>query len=122
MKKEFYDYFANLFTTSRPIQDQVEAVLEERVSKVTEEMNEQLQQPLTIKEILEAQSKICPTKVLGPDGFPTAFCQKHCKLVNTCLHILNKQSKITCLNHTHITLILKVRKPRKVTKFRDKLI
>lgn len=55
MKKEFYDYFANLFTTSRPTQDQVEAVLEERVSKVTEEMNEQLQQPLTKKEILEAQ-------------------------------------------------------------------
>lgn len=40
VEREFCDYFANLFTTSRPNQKQVEAVLEEMVLKVTYKMNE----------------------------------------------------------------------------------
>lgn len=66
---------------------------------------------------------MCPTKALGPDGFPMIFFQKHWQtvgsgVIETCLHILNEQGTLSQLNHTYIALIPKVHKPRKVTKFR----
>lgn len=86
-------------------------------------MNEQLQQPFTKKKIFKALSQICPTKASGLDCFLAAFYQKNWKLVyigvvSTCLHILNEQGTIASFNHTYITLIRKVKKPRKVTEFR----
>lgn len=124
MEREFCDYFANLFATSKSNQEQVEAALEGMVPKVTDEMNEQLQQPFTEEEILETLLQMCPTKAPGPDGFSAAFYQKYwervsTRVVTTCLHILNEQGTITPLNHTHIALIPKVKKPRNVTKFRS---
>lgn len=36
------DYFVNMFTSTSPSQDQIEAALQGMPSKVTEEMNEEL--------------------------------------------------------------------------------
>lgn len=123
VERELCAYFANLFSTTRPDQNQLDAALEEITPRVTEEMNDQLQQPITEEEILEALSQMCPTKAPGPDGFPAFFYQKHWKMVKsgvvtTCLHILNEQGTITPLNHTYIALVPKTKKPRKVTNFR----
>lgn len=91
--------------------------------KVTEEMNEMLDQPFSENEIVATLAQMCPTKAPGPDGFPAVFFQKHWKTVSegvlaTCMHILNDRASITHLNHTLIALIPKVKKPRKVTEYR----
>lgn len=40
-------------------------------------MNDQLEEPLTVKEIVEAFSQMCPAKALGADDLPTTFFYKH---------------------------------------------
>lgn len=91
--------------------------------KITDKMNDKLQQPFTEEEIFDALSQMCPTKAPGPYGSPAVFYQKHWKMVktgvvDTCLHILNDQCTITPLNYTYIALIPKIIKPMKVTNFR----
>lgn len=54
IERMFCDYFTNLFTSIRPSQDQIEAVLQGMPSKVTEEMNEELDQPFTEDEVSAA--------------------------------------------------------------------
>ena len=39
-------------------------------------------------------------------------------MLATCLHILNEKGNIAPLNHTYIALILKVKKPSDITKYR----
>ena len=87
------------------------------------EMNDHLRQPFTKEEITEALGQMCPTKAPGPDGLPVVFYQKHWRsvskgVINTCLHVLNGACTIAPLNHTFITLISKVEKPKKVNEFR----
>lgn len=123
VERIFCDYFANLFTSTHPTQAQVEAALQGIPIKITEEMNEILDQPFSEDEISAVLFHMCPTKALGPDGLPAAFFQKHWKSVGkrvltTCMHILNDGGSIAPLNHTLIALIPKVKKPRKVTEYR----
>ena len=120
IEREFGEYFQDLFTTSSPNQNQINAVLAGLNPKVTVEMNKALDQPFTANEIFNALFQMCPTKALGPDRLPAAFFQKHWQtvgngVINTCLHILNAQGDVTPLNHTYIALIPKVAKAKKVT-------
>ena len=59
----FRNYFANLFTTTNPSQAQLEAVLQNMPRKVKEEMNEELDRPLTAEEISVVLSQMYPTKL-----------------------------------------------------------
>ena len=120
---EFSKYFTNLFTTSKPNQDQIAAALSGISRRVSTEMNESLEMPFTPEEVVEALTQMCPTKAPGPDGLLAVFFQKHWQRVkqgvlSTSLHILNKQGDVAPLNHTYIVLISKKGKPRKVTDFR----
>ena len=86
-------------------------------------MNENLEQPFTEEEISTTFAQMCPTKAPGPNGLPAIFFQKHWKLVNkgvisTCLYVLNGKSTLAHLNHTYISLIPKIEKPKKVSDFR----
>ena len=115
--------FANLFSTSNPTQDQLEAALKGLNPKVSAAMNEELDQPFTEEEVTEALAQMCPTKAPGPDGLHAVFFQRHWQsvktgVVSTCLHILNEKATIAPLNHTYIALIMKIGKPSKVTDFR----
>ena len=101
----------------------MENALKDLPSKVTEEMNAQLNQPYTEADITEALSQMHPIKAPGPDGLPVAFFQKHWKSVSqgvttTCLQVLNNKGNPTPLNHTYIALIPKAEKPKKVADFR----
>lgn len=91
--------------------------------KITSKINFQLQELLTLKDIADALSQMCPTKAPGPESLPAAFFQKHLQtvhssVVKTCLHILDEQDNPVPLNHTYITLIPKTAKPRKVIDYR----
>lgn len=86
-------------------------------------MRAEMDQPFTSEEVLVALLQMNPTKVPGPDGFPTAFYQKHWLsvqhgVIKTCLQILNGQGDVTQLNHTYIVLIPKVKNPKKMSEFR----
>ncbi|KAH9668523.1 reverse transcriptase domain-containing protein [Citrus sinensis] len=114
---------ADLFTTSNPSYVQIQEAVSGLQPKVTSEMNHQLDEPFTADEIVEALAQVGPTKAPGPDGLLAAFFQKHWPstregVIATCLHILNDKGNLDSLNHTHIALVPKVAKPRKVTEFR----
>lgn len=116
--REFCEFFQNLFTSSSPSQNQIEEALKKLLPQVTPNMNDQLEEPFTLEDIENALSHMCLTKAPGQDGLPAVFFQKHWLsvrggVINTCLHVLNKQGNLAPLNHTYIALIHEIEKPRK---------
>lgn len=86
-------------------------------------MNAWLTRPCTRVEVENALKKMSPTKAPGVDGLPAIFYQQYWHVVgddvvNSYLEILNGGKSVYSLNHTLISLIPKVGKPKQVTQFR----
>ena len=66
---------------------------------------------------------MAPLKALGPDGIPL-ICFQHYwdsigdDIVKVVIFCLNSKEVLSCLNHTYITLIPKVKSPKFISKFR----
>lgn len=91
--------------------------------KVTNEMNDFLAKPFTVKEVVKAIRQMHPDKAPGPDGMTPLFYQKYWSIINhdvlrAVLGILNQGHDPTALNHTNIVLIPKVKKPNTPKDFR----
>lgn len=73
IENEFYSYFAKMFTTTKPSQDHMDAALAGLKVKISEKMNEELEQSFMEDEIVAALAQMCPTKAPGPDGLWLCF-------------------------------------------------
>jgi hypothetical protein len=74
-------------------------------------------------EILQAVQQLGPLKAPGPDGIPEAFYKKFWPtiqhdILNMVKAFFHLGFLLKSLNHTFITLIPKVRTPKRVTQFR----
>ena len=113
------DYFNNIYAlASSGIDEVIDAI----PTRVTEEMNENLNKSFTREEVAIALKQIHPTKAPGPDGMSTIFYQKYwsivgCSITNMILNILNNNLSMACLNKTNIALIPKVNNPKRMTDF-----
>lgn len=73
IEKEFYEYFANLFATSSPSEEQIEVALTGLRLKVNSEMNSHLDLPFTEEKVSTSLSQMCPNKAFELDGLATTF-------------------------------------------------
>lgn len=115
IKKVILDYFVDMFTSVGPQED--EDLMNTLECKVTPEMNKELIKPYTANEVQTAIKQMHPAKAPGPDGMTHLFYQDFwhiCKreVLNDVLGILNNAKSTVQLNHTHIVLIPKVKKPK----------
>ena len=80
---EFCTYFTNLFTTSRPSQNQIATALSGITLRLSNDMNEQLDKPFPTEEVVKALAHMCPTKTPGHDGLLAIFYKKHWKTIKS---------------------------------------
>ena len=118
---EFLKYFAKLFYISNNCQP--ELALDTIQSLVTDDMNRSLSEEFIKDEVKMALNQMAPLKSPGPDGMPPLFFQHYWDLVGkdittSILFFLNLASLPKNLNHTFITLILKVKNLELVSDFR----
>ena len=117
----FLEYYSNLFTSANP--PQIEEVVENILPVVTPEMNRQLTRDFTSSEVDHAIKQMAPLTAPGPDGLPPVFYQHYWHLVGAdvtqaVLSSLNSGRLLHAINHTHITLIPKIKNPESVTDYR----
>ncbi|CAB4269090.1 unnamed protein product [Prunus armeniaca] len=89
---------------------------------LTPSQNLRLNQVFLREEIETSLRQMFPTKSPGVDGMSALFNQKYWGVVGDdvvgfCLNVLNGGASVKEINHTLLTLILKVDKPVKVTEF-----
>ena len=91
--------------------------------RVTQAMNDDLIKPYTGEEVKLALFRMAPSKAQGVDGFTAGFYQRHWDLLGNdvtlaVLDFLNGGELPEGMNDTSITLIPKVRFPRKISQYR----
>ena len=114
-------YFGDLFSTSNLV-DFSDLLLVVQ-PKVTHAMNEWLVQPFVESEVNVALKQMYPLKAPGPDGMPPLFFQHFwstCGVVvtKTVLDFLNFGISPPNFNETHITLVPKIKEPKKIMDYR----
>ena len=115
------DYFDNLFCPGSC--NQMEECLSTVSAKVSPTMQDMLSKDFIVDEIKEAVFQMRPTKAPRPNGMNALFYQKIWNIVgndvvNAVLYFLNNGVMLPDLNHTNIVLILKVKNPKKMSKYR----
>ncbi|KAL0010115.1 hypothetical protein SO802_005223 [Lithocarpus litseifolius] len=113
-------FYSDLFSTSRPNHQWPQ--LEYIPSMITEDMNSALTNTFTAVEVNEALKQMAPLKAPGPDGMPPLFFQHFWRVVDvdvttSVLSWLNSGTIPHPLNHTFITLIPKIKNPKRVNDY-----
>ena len=115
-------FYQNLFASSSP--NWIEEALEATPRVVTEEMNHELVAHFGRAEVDIALNQMEPLKSPGPDGMPPLFCQQFWLIIGdeaieVVLTCLNTGSILPLINRTFITLIPKVKRPVRVSEYRQ---
>ena len=121
MEKIICDYFKGLFTSSGVSEREVRLALEGVEPKIDSATNRLLEEEFSEEEVTKVARSMNPTKAPGIDGLPASFYQKYWNtvrkdVIGVCLRILNNGESVECLNDTLIALILKVDKPKRISK------
>lgn len=121
LHKVVTDYFAQLFSTSRPeiTIDMVDFIHQ----RLSEDMIAHLSRPYIREEVEVALADMHPGKSPGPDGLPAMFYKKFWDLIgdDVCevvLNFLNNGFLPKEINFTHVALIPKTKTPSKMTELR----
>ncbi|KAL0396708.1 UNVERIFIED_CONTAM: putative mitochondrial protein [Sesamum calycinum] len=122
IRSHIEDYFGEIFRSRNPSEEELEKGTEAISARVTDQMLQELSLPFTAEEISKALSQMAPLKSPGPDGMPPFFFQSYWHIVKydvvSCtLSLLNDLLLPPELNHTHIALIPKCKKPETLTQF-----
>ena len=117
------NYFSTLFRFDDPDIGHIDDVLAATPQVVTPEMNLDLLAEFTKSEVDVALKQMAPLKAPGPDGLPPIFYQHYWNKIGgdvakAMLTWLNLGIICPSFNHTYITLIPKVKCPKRVTEFR----
>ena len=115
------NYFMNIFKAGTC--DRMEDCLTTVPNKLTDDMREVLSRPYSSEEVKVALFQMGPTKAPGPDGMNAIFYQKFWhiignKVTDAVLDFLHSSNMEPDVNYTHIVLIPKVKKPKKMADFR----
>ena len=121
MGKIIEDYFGTSFTTSDP--SGFDEILCRIQPSITDEMNATLTSEFTTKEVHQALKQMAPTTAPSPNGMSPIFCKSFWKIVGDdvtkiVLNALNTGVVHDSLNATFISLIPKIKNPKRVSDFR----
>ena len=110
-----------MFTTSNP--SDFDAVLSGVQPTVSAEMNEALTREFRAEEVQQALKQMAPHTAPGPDGMSSIFYKSFWHIVgddvtSTVLNALNSGTIHDSLNSTFISLIPKLKNPKRVADFR----
>ncbi|KAL0451820.1 UNVERIFIED_CONTAM: LINE-1 retrotransposable element O protein [Sesamum latifolium] len=116
-------YFQELFRSTSPSEDDIEAVIGGMLPRVSDAMNEILTQPYTAEEVNLAISHMHPYKSPGPDGMSPVFFHKYWHIVGPettrfVLEFLNHRIFYATYNYTYVVLIPKIPNPETLSHFR----
>ena len=115
------DYFMNIFKAGTC--DRMKECLNAVHRRLTDDMLEVLSRPYSSDEVRAMLFQMGPTKAPGPNGINALFYQKFWHIVghgmtNAVLDFLHTGHMVPAINYTHIVLIPKVKKPKKMADFR----
>ena len=114
-------YYSSLFTMANPTN--FAPVLNGVKQRVSTEMNDELLKSFMEDKVKHALKQMDANTTLRPDGLPPLFYKQFWgkigkEVSEAVLAILNSSTILTNLNHTFITLIPKIKCPRKVSDFK----
>ncbi|KAL5565829.1 hypothetical protein UlMin_028993 [Ulmus minor] len=117
------NYFDTLFSSTSPSPVDFDRVTDSIKSRVTPQMNEQLEQVFVADDVKTAVFQMAPTKSPGADGMSAIFYQKFWPIVGedvtaACLGFTNGGLSLGTINETIITLLPKTKNPTRITEFR----
>ena len=115
------DFYSSLFSSSNPTE--FDAALVGVEPRVTREMNDSLTRPFVATEVETALAQMKANTSPGPDGFPPLFYKQYwpkigAEVSDAVIGVLNTGILPHELNHTFLTLIPKIKSPRRVSDFR----
>ena len=122
----FMEYFCNIFQTSNPVN--MNAIFHVIDTRVTLEMNQELDKEVTLDEIRSALFQMNPIKAPGPDGMNALFYQKHWDVIGQDIGKVVKdlfnngefssREDLARINLTNLVLIPKKQAPTSAKDFR----
>lgn len=124
MEKEFTGYFKDILKEPDGNRDEAIRAITQHIPKIiNEDHNNQLLQPISLKEVEDAMAQLKDGKAPGPDGFTANFFHEFWELIKVEVWDLVEESRsmhwvLPALNSTFIALVPKEAASNKPEKYR----